>query len=159
MSATVMMANMHWNMTKTNVGIEPDSDSEVIPASPKNSVGSPSRPPPTSLPNAGCVVEQKTDDSTLASVLDVDSLNDTYALASELGVDVFEVYEAMQRGEARAEDALNNEDSRNNSAVHEDGDGHSSGTDSASASPKLPSRQPARRRRMAFGKRRARSEL
>ena len=62
-------------------------------------------------------------------MLDVDSLNDTYALASELGVDVFEVYEAMQRGEARAEDALNNEDSRNNSAVHEDGDGHSSASE------------------------------
>jgi len=51
--------------------------------------------------------------TTLGSVLDPDELNDTYALAEELGVDVFDVYEAMQRGEERAFEALEAEARRN----------------------------------------------
>jgi len=51
--------------------------------------------------------------TTLGSVLDPDELNDTYALAEELGVDVFDVYEAMQRGEERAVESLEAEARRN----------------------------------------------
>ena len=58
------------------------------------------------------VLEGSTADTTLDSVLDQDKLNDTYAIAQELGVGVLEVYDAMTRGEERAAEALDREASR-----------------------------------------------
>src|SRR5688500_6001093 len=52
-SATVMIANIAWNATNTVLGILPASESAPSsPSRPKNSNGLPSRPPPTSAPNA-----------------------------------------------------------------------------------------------------------
>ena len=68
------------------------------------------------------VLEGSTADTTLDSVLDQDKLNDTYAIAQELGVGVLEVYDAMTRGEERAAEALDREASRG----YDPGDGEDS---------------------------------
>ena len=51
-SATVMIAKTAWKPTNAMVGSPPASlvRSSMRPLSAKNSVGSPSRPPPTSFP-------------------------------------------------------------------------------------------------------------
>lgn len=52
-SATVMIANIAWNATNTVLGILPNNESAASsPSRPKYSNGLPSRPPPTSAPNA-----------------------------------------------------------------------------------------------------------